>query len=204
MSVCVLLTGPFTHHPSRPCPIRSSETLKPLLETWGSWPGMSSSALNRPVWSWPQRSSGSILIVIKTVESLCITFSSLSLSGLCFTTAQRWSETWSGSYLTRSTTSTTLRFGLCFWCVFSVEADNTSLHLFSSERRCVGGGFDNASWSRQYHSPQRHCAQRTWVQRVDWVSVHRSMSSSDTVTLSELLFAEKFYLMLLYTPRFFK
>lgn len=43
--------------------------------------------------------------------------------------------------------------------------------FLSAERRRVGGSSDYAAGSRQHHSPQRHCAQRSRVQRVDRVGV---------------------------------
>lgn len=47
-----------------------------------------------------------------------------------------------------------------------------TVFVFSSaERRRVGGSSDYAAGSRQHHSPQRHCAQRSRVQRVDRVGV---------------------------------
>lgn len=44
--------------------------------------------------------------------------------------------------------------------------------FFSPAERCrVGGSADYAARSRQHHSPQRHCAERSRVQRVDRVGV---------------------------------
>lgn len=142
--------GLFTLPRSRLYPIRSSETSRPPLGMWVSSQATSSSVLSLHVLLWPPKSLGSLtflwlsIIWVPPLPLPSITLRHFSsLSGQCFTTVQKSSETWSGSYLMRSTILMMQRSGdfhnhfppNCNWQKYSDLIWSVSLFFFLDSHR---------------------------------------------------------------------
>lgn len=183
--------GLFTLPRSRLYPIRSSETSRPPLGMWVSSQATSSSVLSLHVLLWPPKSLGSLTFLwlsiiwvpppapaLHNTKTFLFTFRSMLYNGSEVIRDLEWVIFDEVHYINdaevrRFPQPFPPKLQLTKIFRFNMICFSFFFFLTRTERSGLGRGADHAAWSRKHHSPQRHRAKRSGVQRVDRVSASR-------------------------------